>query len=132
MRFSDALPSNSALLKAQDLGGKEVRVIIESVEYGVQLGEDKKPVLHFRGKEKGLALNKTNGITITDVYGEEMDDWIGLPIILYTARVLYDGKMVPAIRVRIPDDARKAAQGRMAEPPPADEPPDYTDDDIPF
>jgi hypothetical protein len=62
-------------------------------------------VLKFQGKEKGLVLNKTNAMTIAHVYGPNIDQWVGQPILMFTTQVDYAGQMVPAIRVRVPIQA---------------------------
>lgn len=126
MNISEVYPSK--YLKAEDLQGKEIPVTIANVEIEkIGQGNDHKPVAYFEGKDKGVALNKTNSTNIAAAYGPETDDWIGKRVILYTAWVDYQGKSVQAIRIR-PDHGRQRTQPqRQAPPPPAD-----LDDDIPF
>ena len=72
MRSGDAFKGN--YLKAQDIMGKRVAVKIETVEMEeVGQGNDKseKPVLHFKGKDKGLVLNKTNWSRIAEFLGSD-------------------------------------------------------------
>jgi hypothetical protein len=99
MRISSAFPSD--YLKAADLDGRNVRVLMDRVEMG-DIGGDHKPILYFQGKEKGLILNKTNSRNISAAYGEDTDDWFGKEIVLFEAMVDFQGKTVPAIRVRAP------------------------------
>lgn len=137
MRIGSAFPSD--YLKAADLNGKAVRVTIDNVTEE-KIGEDRKPVLHFVGKDKTLVLNKTNANRITEAVGsDETDDWQGWSITLYPCKVDYQGNRVDAIRVddrpgssRAPSNGN--GNGRHAAPPPADDPPpaDITEDDIPF
>lgn len=135
MRTSEAFPSN--YLKAADLGGHAVRVAIESVTME-KVGEDKKPVLHFIGKDKALVLNKTNANRITEAVGsDETDDWEGWTITLYACKVDFQGKRVDAIRVDDRPGSSKPPQRNAASrpaPPPVDEepPPPITDEEIPF
>ena len=70
-------------------------------------------MLYFQGKEKGLVLNKTNANNIAYVYGDETDDWRGQEITLFEAMVDFQGKTVPAIRVRAP----QRSVTRQAPPP---------------
>lgn len=98
MKVSQAFPSD--FLKAADLDGN-ARVVMAHVEMK-DIGDDHKPVLHFKGMEKGLVLNKTNANNIAAEYGDDMDDWMGKEIILFTAWVDFQGKSVEAIRVRAP------------------------------
>lgn len=99
MRISTAFPSD--YLKAGDLGGRTVRVVMSHVEMK-DIGGDHKPVLYFQGKDKGMVLNKTNANNITALYGDDTDHWAGREIMLFPAMVDFQGKTVEAIRVRGP------------------------------
>lgn len=99
MKISEEFPSQ--YLKAADLGGREIRVTMGHVERET-IGTDKKLVLYFKGKEKGLVLNKTNAGTIGDGYGDDTDDWLDQQIILFSVKTDYQGKVVDAIRCRVP------------------------------
>lgn len=135
MKTSTAFPS--AYLKAADLP-RPVKVTIKHVTLD-KVGDGDKPILHFVGKDKGLVLNKTNAHRIEDATGsDEMDDWAGWSVTLYSCKVDYQGQRVDAIRV---DDRPGAttkpagkAKAKAAEPDP-DEPVEdvpFTDDDIQF
>lgn len=112
MRISEEFPSQ--FLKASDLGGREIRVTMAHVDRE-KIGNDSKLVLYFKGKEKGLVLNKTNAYTIGDAYGEDTDDWHEQPLILFSVKTDYQGKVVDAIRCRVPTakDNRQAAPQRV-------------------
>lgn len=62
--------------------------------------EEEKPVLLFKGVEKGLVLNKTNATRIADQHGDETDLWVGKRITLTTESVTAFGKTQWAIRVK--------------------------------
>lgn len=143
MRVSDAFPSN--YLKASDLQGRAIIVAIDRCEIEA-IGDERKPILYFQGKQKGMVLNKTNANNVAVLYGDDTDDWGGQPVELFEAMVDFQGKTVPAIRIRAPrrqNGARNAAPARTAparaaapvngaphderNPPPAD-----LDDEIPF
>lgn len=125
MDINKAFPSN--YLKASDLDGRTPNVTIDRMEMET-VGEDNKMVLYFAGKDKGLVLNKTNANTIADILGStDTDDWVGKRIKLITAKVEYQGKRVPAIRVEEADQAAAEQLRRKPEPVTA---PD--DSDIPF
>lgn len=98
MNIDSAFPG--AYLKAADLQGKTARVIIAKVVME-DVGDDHKPVIYFQGKERGLALNKTNANTIKISYGTDTEQWIGKPLELFEALVDFQGRQVPAIRVRV-------------------------------
>lgn len=110
MRVSDAFPSQ--YLKAADLQGRTVKVTIDRYTFE-EVGDDRKPILYFVGKEKGLVLNKTNANEIAFTYGDDMDDWGGKVIELFSMMVSYQGKNMPGLRVRVP---RVPQQTRAAQP----------------
>ena len=112
MKISEEFPSK--YLKAADLGGKEAKVIMQNVEKE-KLGDDMKLVLYFKGKEKGVVLNKTNSNTICDSYGDDTEDWFDQPLILFSVMVDFQGKVQPAIRCRVPT-AKDNKPARRADP----------------
>lgn len=126
MRIDAAFPSD--YLKAADLEGKQVVYTIESVKVE-EIGQkrDQRPVVYFEGEDKGLVLNKTNARVISEAYGLDTDDWTGHQIALYEKMVEFEGKEVPAIRVKVPK-AKPAAR----KPAPAAQADDDLDDTIPF
>ena len=111
MKMSEEFPSK--FLKASDLQGREVRVTMQNVERE-KIGDDTKPVLYFKGKDKGVVLNKTNAGTISDSYGDDSEDWFDQPLILFSVMVDFQGKVGPAIRCRVPT----AKDNRAAKPDP--------------
>jgi hypothetical protein len=97
--------SKSNTLKASDLPpGKEIPVIISGIEEAEfddkEHGKVRKLVLKFQGKEKGLALNKTNATTIAAACGPQTEMWNGKKIFIYATKVQFGDSMVDAIRVR--------------------------------
>jgi hypothetical protein len=159
MKIGKAFPSKH--LKAEDLpDGTFVPVVIDRIDIQNVAGqgqpEEKKPVMFFRGKEKGLALNKTNANIISKSYGDETDDWIGKTITLYATETEFKGEIVPCIRVKVPKGTpnppretvangegqqRRPVAARASAPPAVgsnpfdEEPPSFenaADDDIPF
>lgn len=121
----------SRYLKAADFDETGTPLTIKKVtEETIGQGKDadNKWVVHFKEKEKGLVLNKTNTTTISKLYGDDTDGWIGKMITLYYAEVEFKGEMTPAIRVKTRAPKPKAAKAAVA--PEADN--DDEDDDIPF
>ena len=145
MHIDSAFPSK--YLKASDLQGRNVTVKMGRVEQE-KIGDDMKLILYFQGKEKGVVLNKTNANNVATIYGGETEDWYGKEITLVEAMVDFQGKSVPAIRMRAPPRNSAPArqpQRQMAEsdgyddrpePSPRREAPparnDDMNDDIPF
>lgn len=138
MNINEAFPSK--YLKADDLQGREVTVSIDHVAME-KVGDDNKMALYFRGKQKGIILNKTNAMNIATAYGTDTNGWIGNPVILFPAWVDFQGKSVQAIRVR-PGNAGGVVQGGQQQRQPQTPPPPPQngngnghadlDDDIPF
>ena len=132
MKYSETFPSASSYLKAQDIpAGREAAVTISGVEVATLDGEDSKPALSFAGKERQLLLNRTNAAALVDAFGDEMDSWVGKQIVLFRMMVTFQGRQVPAIRIRIPPQQQPqqpAMQPQQAAQAPAGEP----NDDIPW
>ena len=102
MRISESYPSK--YVRAADLGGQDSIVKIRAcVEEELGQGAEKvvKPVLYFAGREKGLVLNKTNATAIAEDYGDDTEAWTGRDIVLFVQKVAFQGKLTPAIRVRV-------------------------------
>jgi len=116
-------------LYAFDLDGREVTVQIEKCYAGELQGEkgrkSKKPMLKFVGKEKKLAINKTNGKTIAALYGTDTDNWAGRWIVLYPTTTDFGGETVECVRVKpyVPQGkgAGKNGNGRTAAKPPLED-----------
>lgn len=103
MHIGNAFPST--YLKASDLQGRSISIVMHSVTME-EIGGDVKPILFFQDqhgqrKDRGLVLNKTNANIISEMYGWETDEWSGKPIVIYPARVEFQGKIVDAIRVKL-------------------------------
>ena len=136
MNIDSAFPSN--YLKASDLGTGAPVVTIDRVEVE-PVGRDRemKPVLYFKGKEKGVVLNKTNSNMIASLLGSrDTEDWTGCQIRLYATTTEFGGETVECIRVKaVGVQQQRQAPVRQPEPPPRvpdSELAALTDDDIPF
>ena len=90
-------------LKASDIKKETALTIKEAKEE--QLSDREKIVVYFDEVEKGLVLNKINTSRISKQLGSsETDEWPGNKITLYATEVEYDGKDVPCIRVKKPQE----------------------------
>jgi hypothetical protein len=98
MNISEAFPSK--YLKSSDLQDREVSVVIGRIEMET-IGTDRRMLLYFNGKDKALVCNKTNATSIAKGYGQDTDNWIGKPIVLFPAYVDFKGESVEAIRVKL-------------------------------
>lgn len=115
MKLSQLFPSR--YLKADDIDG-DTPVIIKELVFDKMKDEDgkeeEKPVLLFKGVEKGLVLNKTNAQRIEEQHGDETDNWPGKRITLTTESVTAFGKTQWAIRVK----PERPATGKGIKPMP--------------
>jgi hypothetical protein len=145
----DLLASNydkSRFLKAADLKSEKKFKIKDVTEELIGDEQEKKPALWFTNDERGLVLNKTNIRTLAGAYGDPMKDWIGKIIVVFPTMANFRGRMVDALRVRIPPPKQAAGNGQTAAATPKpvvddefeDEPPakpslaDDMDDEIGF
>jgi hypothetical protein len=121
MQIDQAFPSK--FMKASDLPeGTVVPFQIEEIRME-EIGREKqtKPVIYFKGQEKGFVCNKTNANTIAKALGSrDTEDWIGKTIKLYQTEVQFGDEMVESIRVSLKSGKPVA---------PRSEP---EDDEIPF
>jgi hypothetical protein len=140
MRFSKQFRTKSNYLRAADIEADTIAVIARIAEEEVGRERTLKPILYFRGVQQGLVLNRTNGSRLAAAFGDEMDDWIGQTITMFTEIVPFGADNVPAIRVRAeaapkqkPPSKTKTARAAQA-PLSKDGRDDFADlnDDIPF
>ena len=125
MKRHELFPSR--FLRHADLQGRPQTVIIEDVTLE-DVGGEKKPVIRFRGKQKGFVCNATNYDIIADAYGDQTDDWPGQPLELYPTRVQFKGQLTDAVRVRIPPAKPAPAPKQAPAPKPAPEASELNDD----
>jgi hypothetical protein len=105
MNLNDAFPSR--YLKAHDLQGHEPVVTIARVDFeAMGRTRDVRPVVYFRGKAKGLKLNKTMALAIAVIAGsEDTDRWPGTAVQLFTTTATFDTRTFPVVRVKAPTRA---------------------------
>ena len=101
MKASSLFPSK--YLKAADLSEREHTLTIRSVSMEtISQDEGQKAVLYFVEAKKGMVLNKTNANQLIKSYGDEMDQWIGKKVTLFSMMVQFRDDLVEAIRVKVP------------------------------
>jgi len=101
MSIDELYKSNSNWIKADDLKGKSVKVVIAKILLEEVGDSGYKVVLYFVDKEKSLVLNATNARCLASALGDNEKEWEGKEIIMYPTTTEYSGKTVPCIRVRI-------------------------------
>jgi hypothetical protein len=135
----------SKYLNAKDLTQEKTlrikSVTAEMVRRGN--GQEQRPIVWFTNHDKGLVLNVTNLRTLRGVFGDNMETWKGKVIVIYPTQTDFVGKVVDALRIRIPppkqatvgNGKRKTADAPAEEVlPPEPKPPlkDDLDDEIGF
>jgi hypothetical protein len=102
MKISESFPAR--FFKTDDVPS-EVEVTITECKKEDVTGSndpaDKKPVLYFSDKKRGLVLNRTNAGILAEAFGDESDNWQGQRVTLYPTTTLYMGKNVPCVRIRV-------------------------------
>lgn len=133
---------SGSYLKAIDLQ-RPVTVTIERV-VEEQVGEEGKQeprlILYFRGKQKGLCLNKTNFETLLALTGhDETDRWIGITVQLFNDMSVTFNNSRGGIRIRNADQimgpratAPASTPKEAFVPPPAAAEEWPPTDDVPF
>lgn len=134
MKLSQMFPSK--WLSSDDIVGYTPTVTIRAItveRVGAPPKDEEKYVMWFEGKQKGLILNKTNGLAVGSMYGDETDNWMGKRIQLYVTQVRAFGAIHDAIRIRSagtisaapepvqdaePDDIHEVEQEHEIEPLP--------------
>ena len=109
--FSDFFPDK--WLKPADLNGDEMCFTIRGLtRQKVGKEQEERTVLEWVDDDvKPLILNRTNGKTIRELYGDNISDWRGRPVLLYETTIEAFGETHDVIRVR------ETAPGQT--PPPA-------------
>lgn len=125
----------SRYLKVGDLDGREVTVTIKGVKMeNVGQTKELRPVIYFKGTNKGMVLNVTNSKRIAKITNSsDTDDWSGHKIILYPSETEFQGETVECLRVKGQKKdaaveainerpAKKARGGKKSSEPEPDDP----------
>jgi hypothetical protein len=102
-------------LKAGELHGKKVTLTIASVdteELEGDKGKKVKGVIAFRETTKQIALNRTNGVCLREMFGRRLADWVGKRMTIFPDK--WNGE--PAIRVWGSPDIAQDMQIEVALP----------------
>ncbi len=90
-------------LKSGELLGKKVTVTIADVAIDELEGDDGKKKIHgiiyLQGKDKQIALNKTNGLCLRGMFGRKLSDWIGKRVVIYQDKTRFGAETVDCIRI---------------------------------
>jgi hypothetical protein len=125
----------SRYFRAADLAAEKKLRIKNVTEEQIGTDKDKDLVVWFANDKRGLVLNRTNNRTIRGAFGDPVDGWTNKVIVLFPTQADFRGRMVPALRVRIPAPKQAAGNGQTVakskaatpKPPVAD---DQLDDEV--
>jgi hypothetical protein len=109
----------SKYLRAEDLE-REKKFRIKAVteeEVGEGRDKEKKLTVWFTNDERGLVLNRTNNRTIRGAFGDPVQGWPGKILVVFPTLSEFRGKMVPALRVRIPTPKQPTATAAPPQQP---------------
>jgi hypothetical protein len=111
----------SKFFRAEDLTEEKLLKIKNVTEEMVGQGADQsqKLVLWFTNSKKGLALNRTNNRTIRGAFGDDTAGWTGKIIAVFPTQAHFRGRLVGALRVRIPPKENPRVTTGKPEPKPA-------------
>ena len=112
MNINELFPSN--FIKAADLKGQVRRVTIETVGPEEIAQGEVKGVCRFVGIQRGLILNRTNATLLSASFGLETTAWHGKTVELYPDKVMFQSRVVDAIRIRVPLDNGNGAAATAA------------------
>lgn len=136
--INDIFPSK--FLKAHELKGMTPTVTIERV--GVEQVRsrqkvDTKPALYFRGKAKGLLLNKTMAQSVAQIARSPLTEaWVGVAVTLYATTDKFGTETHDVIRIKAPVTTSRSAPPPRVVPAPAvlvsEQEIDLQDAEIPF
>jgi len=103
----------SKYFKAADIPQEKKLRIKDVTEEEIGVGRDKerKLCVWFTNDTRGLVLNRTNNRTLRGAFGDACDGWKGKIIVVFPTQDDFRGRMVPALRVRIPSPKLPAAAG---------------------
>lgn len=118
----------SRFLRVEDLNPGGTKFVIGNVMMEQVLAEWK-PVMWFKGFEKGFVLNQTNGKILSALpgWGPESNNWVGKEIVLFTFMAMQNGQPQARIGVRDPNTVNQSGQPAGDAPAaPAWQPPNYS------
>jgi hypothetical protein len=114
----------SRYLNATDMKVAKKLRIKDVTEEEMAQDKKKKLVVWFDNDRRGLVLNKTNNRILRGEFGDDCAGWKGKIIVVYPTTDKFGGRVVPALRVRMPPPKEGNEQTVAAKPKPPVPPPD--------
>lgn len=100
--INEIYKSNDGYIKAEDIGNNMWTFTIRTADVKKFDDGTSKIILTFNEWDKGLPLNVTNARSVADLYGHNSNAWVGRQVMLFSTMANFQGKPVPAIRIRAP------------------------------
>jgi len=125
LNVNDLFPSK--YIKSDDLQGQRIPLTIQSVTVEEIADNERKQVMRFLGKQKGMILNKTNGLSLAASFGDDTIRWQGQQIELMAMPTMFQGKQVMGL-VCLPIITQQPPQG-FAPPQAPQQPQTYQEQD---
>lgn len=122
--------SSGGTLKASDIEGDELDAVVESWRTHKFDGDENTTVfLKLEGQEKEFRVNYTNAQRISEMYGKDIEDWVGKKLTLMPDTITkgkYKGQETIIVRVRrtarnAPNPNPKPKYNEQNPPPPLDD-----------
>ena len=114
----------SRYFKAEDVSAQKKLKIKGVTEEEIGQKKEKKLVVWFTNDPRGLVLNKTNNRILRAAFGDDCDGWKDKIVVVFRTTDKFQGRMVPALRVRIPPPKEGNGQTVAARPKPSAPAPD--------
>jgi hypothetical protein len=108
------------------LGQRRTAVVHAAVQEVI--GQENKPAIvldlvatNGRAWPKRVVLNKGNALQLAAAYGDDTDHWVGRQITVWSENVMFQGRLVPGIKV-LPAGNGAVPTASIAPLPPPDPP----------
>ena len=112
MNINEIFPSK--YLKASDLNGQDLQVVIQGTDI-VKFDDGDKIAVTLMGQSKAFVCNKTNATAIAVAYSDDTNAWNGCNVILFPMMVDTPSGPKQAIRVRIPPSVNQPIPQSLQE-----------------
>jgi len=99
MKVSEHFASSYFRAEDFDKKGRDLTILTVEME---DVGKQEKMVIHFVDEDKTLPVNKTNALVLSEIIGDDTDDWGGQKIRVFRDSTMFNGKRVSCMRVSSP------------------------------
>ena len=129
--IDDYYSGGGSTLKPDDITEDEMTVVVKGWRSKTWDDGRKTVYLAMKDMDKELRVNVTNAGRIKEMYGREIEDWIGKPLTLFVDKVTSPkGGLVDSIVVRVKRTKRNSPPSKQGYD--EQNPPPPLDDEIPF